>query len=224
MERNAKGQFVKGSNIHELSNQRFGQLVVVELAEIRGKRSFWLCRCDCGNKKIVRSDALISYKTVSCGCLKKKQDKINLTAHHKGNITFERLYHIWASMKQRCENPNSSAFKDYGGRGIRVCQGWSSDYMNFKEWAVKNGYADGLTIERKDVNGNYCPENCMWIAMKLQTRNTRRTFWFTIDGITKCFAEWAEIFDVSYATAYARYRRGIRDPSEIFYSGNLSYR
>lgn len=224
MERNEKGQFVKGCNVHDLSEMRFGQLVVIDLAEIRDKRSFWLCKCDCGNTKVVRSDALMSLKTISCGCLKKKQDAINLIANHKGNITFERMYHIWSSMKQRCENPNDQAYKDYGGRGISVCKEWSSDYLQFKKWAYENGYAEDLTIERKDVNGNYCPENCTWIPMRYQSRNTRKTFWFTIGNETKCFAEWAELFGVAYCTAYARFKRGIRDPAIIFYCGYLNQR
>lgn len=221
MERNENGQFAKGSGIHDLTKQRFGQLEVIELAEIRNRRSYWLCKCDCGNTKVVRSDALISLKTVSCGCLKKKQDKINLTANHKDNQTKERLYHIWASMCQRCSNENSQSYENYGGRGISVCEEWRSDYRNFRKWAVENGYQETLTIERNNVNGNYCPENCCWIPFSRQERNQRRTIRVTIDGITQPLIDFAEQYGIKPCTARQRYHSGYRQKEYLLYQGNL---
>lgn len=221
MVRNKRGQFTKGSGIHDLTGQRFGQLEVIGLSEIRNKRSYWLCNCDCGNTKIVRSDALISYKTVSCGCLKKKQDKINLTANHKDNQTKEKLYHVWASMCQRCENEKSSSYRNYGGRGITVCKEWRLDYRNFKKWSIENGYQENLTIERIDVNGNYCPENCCWIPFCRQERNQRRTIRVTIDGVTKPLIDLAEEYGIKPSTARKRYHVGYRQKEYLLYQGNL---
>lgn len=221
MARNEKGQFIKGSGVHDLTKQRFGQLEVIGLSEIRDKRSFWLCQCDCGKQKVVRSDALISYKTVSCGCLKKKQDRINLTANHKGNQTKERLYHVWASMCQRCCNPNSHSYANYGGRGIAVFEEWKRDYRNFKKWAYENGYKENLTIERIDVNGSYCPKNCCWIPFSLQGRNQRRTVRATIDGVTQPLINLSEQYGLKHATVRNRYHSGYRQKEYLLYQGNL---
>lgn len=218
--RNEKGQFVKGENIHDLSGNTYGGLKVLSLAYVKNRRSYWLCLCDCGNQKIVRSDALISYKTVSCGCLKKKQDKINLTAHHKGGRTKERLYHIWMSMRQRCQNPNNQAYKDYGGRGISVAHEWN-DYDMFKKWAFENGYSSDLTIERKNVNGNYEPSNCCWIPYSLQARNTRKTIYFDFDKKEHSMVEWSEITGIKRGTLYARFRKGYTNKSDLLSEVNL---
>lgn len=221
MERNEKGQFTKGSGIHDLAKQRFGQLEVIELAEIRNKRSFWLCKCDCGNTKTVRSDALISLKTISCGCLRDKQGKINLTKNHKNNQTKERLYHIWSSMCQRCCNKNNQSYENYGGRGISVCEEWRYDYRNFRKWAVENGYQETLTIERNNVDGNYCPENCCWIPFSRQERNQRRTIRVTIDGVTQPLIDLAEQYGIKPCTARQRYHSGYLQKEYLLYQGNL---
>lgn len=218
--RNEKGQFVKGHNIHDMTGKRYGNLVVLSLAEIKDGRSYWNCQCDCGNQKVVRSDALISYKTVSCGCLKKKQDKINLIKNHKGGRTKERLYHIWQSMRQRCQNPNNQAYDDYGGRGISVFLPWN-DYDIFKKWALENGYASTLTIERKNVNGNYEPENCCWIPYYLQARNTRKTAYFAFDNGERPLAEWSEITGIRRATLYSRLRKGYTNKADLLSKANL---
>lgn len=218
--RNEKGQFEKGNNIHDLTGKRYGNLVVLSLFEVKNRRSYWNCQCDCGNQKTVRSDALISYKTVSCGCLKKRQDRINLTASHKGGRTKERLYHIWMSMRQRCKNPNNHAFHDYGGRGITVSPLWE-DYDVFKKWAYENGYNDSLTIERKNVNGNYEPNNCCWIPYSLQARNTRKTVYFSFDSGERPMVEWSDITGIKKATLYARLKRGHTNKSVLLSKFNL---
>lgn len=212
--RNEKGQFVKGENVHSLVGNTYGNLTVVALGYIRDRRSYWICQCECGNQKIVRGDALISLKTISCGCLKKQQDRINLTANHKGGRTKERLYHIWMGMRQRCHNPNNHAYKDYGGRGISVFQEWE-DYDVFKQWAFENGYSSNLTIERKNVNGNYEPSNCCWIPQKLQPRNTRKTVYFDFDNGEHSIVEWAEITGLKRATLYTRKKRGYTNKSDL---------
>ena len=84
-----------------------------------------------------------------------------------------RIYKAWQSMRQRCNNHNDKSFADYGGRGIRVCDEWNQSAAKFVEWSIANGYKDGLSLDRKDVNGNYCPENCRWATATQQARNKR---------------------------------------------------
>ena len=128
-------------------------------------------------------------------------------------------------MKNRCENPKDHAYKDYGGRGIKICPEWH-DIRNFSKWADETGFESekNLSIERIDVNGDYCPENCKWIDRRLQTRNRRNTVKLTINGITKPLTEWAEIYGVAKSKVYGRFKRGIRNPDDLFYLGNLQMR
>ena len=111
------------------------------------------------------------------------------------------LYGVWCSMKGRCENPNRQKYKDYGGRGIKVCEEWH-DCGVFAEWAFANGYKQGLQIDRIDNNGDYRPENCRFVTPKQNSRNRRNTKLLTVNGKTKCIAEWSEIVGVSPYTIY----------------------
>lgn len=115
-----------------------------------------------------------------------------------------RLYNIWRNMKQRCYNKNHAKYKNYGGRGIQVCDEWRTDFMLFYNWAINNGYKDNLTIDRIDVNGNYEPDNCRWATPKQQSRNTTKNRYYTINNETHCLSEWCEILNLNYKTIYAR--------------------
>lgn len=101
-----------------------------------------------------------------------------------------RLYRIWVEIRARCERKTKDCYERYGGRGIQVCPEWH-DWDSFRLWALANGYQDDLTIERKDVNGNYCPENCMWITRGEQAKNRRTTCKITFNGVTMSAADWA---------------------------------
>jgi TusA-related sulfurtransferase len=103
-------------------------------------------------------------------------------------------------MKSRCNNPNTCNFKYYGGRGIAVCEEWQHDYGAFRAWSLANGYQEGLSIDRIDVNGNYCPENCRWVTKKVQQMNKRNTLYATIDGEKKTIREWSKIKGISYSS------------------------
>lgn len=118
--------------------------------------------------------------------------------------TKSSLYGIWRTMKQRCYNPNAHAYNEYGGRGILMCEEWSTDYMNFKEWAIQNGYENGLSVDRKDNNKGYCPENCRWATVKEQQRNRRDTRFATLQGETRSLAEWEEITGIGKRTLWNR--------------------
>ena len=115
-----------------------------------------------------------------------------------------RLYNIWVRMKQRCYDKNASDYPRYGGRGIQVCDEWRKDYSAFHQWAIANGYNNDKSIERLDVNGNYCPENCSWITMEEQARNKRNSRRITYNGETKILAEWAR--ELGIQQSLLRYR------------------
>ena len=119
-----------------------------------------------------------------------------------------RLYRIYRNMLSRCYNKKASHYLRYGGRGIKVCDEWKNNFKNFYDWSIKNGYSDTLTIDRIDNNSSYYPENCRWVDIKTQSRNTSRTHLVTINGQTKSLIEWSEIHNVNYRTLRDRLKRG----------------
>lgn len=157
---------------HDFRGKRFGKLIAIEPTEERlhGK-VMWLCKCDCGKTCKVMSTRLSSGHTKSCGCYSSElTTQMNTT--HGGTGT--RLFSIWQSMKTRCSNPNSKAYKWYGGRGITVCKEWLHDFGAFQRWALSHGYQDDLTIDRINVDMGYCPKNCRWASWHEQRINQRR--------------------------------------------------
>lgn len=196
----------------DLTGQRFGRLYVISKAEPtiignRYERCVWLCKCDCGNTKIVRTDHLLGEKIVSCGCYNKE-------IRTKHGLSNSKLYKVWSGMRQRCENHKTPCFKNYGGRGIKVCEEWSESFEIFYEWAMNNGYKEGLTLDRVDVNGNYEPNNCKWATRKEQSRNTRKTIYATVNNITKDLNTWADELGVSRETLYRRVHKLHWTPEE----------
>ena len=186
------------SSFIDLTGNRYGRLVVVNRAENKlGKngrtRTMWNCVCDCGNAVIVEASHLKSGHSKSCGCITKKHGMFGT-----------RIYKIWDSMKQRCFNKNHSEYKNYGGRGITICDEWIQNFQSFYNWAMANGYRDDLTIDRKDVNGNYCPENCRWADDIVQHNNTRVNRYIEFKGETHTMAEWARIKGMKYVTLNTR--------------------
>lgn len=119
-----------------------------------------------------------------------------------------RIYHIWNSMKQRCSNPKTISYKYYGAKGVEVCQEWQDSFQAFYDWAMANGYAENLTIDRKDTNGNYCPENCRWATNKEQQNNTSYNKLHTYNGETLNVMQWAEKTNISANLLYKRLARG----------------
>ena len=122
---------------------------------------------------------------------------------------YTRLYRVWGGIKKRCFNPSHPYYTHYGGRGITVCEEWKDSFEAFEMWALENGYAEHLTIDRIDNNGNYCPENCRFVTQTEQIRNRSISRKATINGETKSLMEWANEHGLLYQTVYRRYRRGL---------------
>lgn len=217
MQRNSEGRFVKGNGFKDLTGEVFGRLTVLGKTErMSGRKSYWSCRCECGKQKEVRSDCLTrSVKPVkSCGCIRDEQAVKNIVKNHSHKESKTHLHHLWIRMKQRCTNPKTTRFEDYGGRGIRVCDEWLK-YENFRDWAYRSGYKEGLSIERVNVNGNYEPFNCTWIPLLEQANNRRTTVWVEYNGKKQNLKQWSDELNINYGTLNSRYQRGKRPP-ELF--------
>ena len=192
--------------MEDLVGKRYGKLTVIKFSHRKGRKYYWLCQCDCGNIKAILSYSLKSGNTKSCGCGMNKNNKIGeLTRTHGQSHT--RLHNIWLDVKKRCSSKTNQAYPNYGGRGIKVCDEWLKDYMNFYNWAIANGYSDNLSIDRIDNNDDYKPSNCRWTTKKEQANNRRTNVYITHNGETKTLAQWVELYNMNYGKAYSLYRR-----------------
>ncbi|MEB7320988.1 hypothetical protein NEM91_03435 [Staphylococcus haemolyticus] len=215
LDRNSKGQFVKGKNIRDKTGKKYGRLTVLNLSKKRsGRKTYWNCICECGNTVEVRSDCLGT--TLSCGCLKREQNRINLTANHSHKQSRTRLYHIWQNMKSRCYNQNNKRYENYGRKGIKVCEEWL-DFNVFYQWSLKSGYNDTMTIERNDIEKGYYPENCCWIPFNEQANNRNRTIWVEWNSKKRNLKQWSKELGINYGTLNSRYNRSGMRPPELFY-------
>ena len=124
----------------------------------------------------------------------KKDEKCR---HLKRLPHYKKLHSVWSTMKQRCNNPNRPKYPRYGGRGIRVCEDWNNDFMCFYDWSISNGYSPELQLDRKDNDGDYCPENCRWTTLKENTKNRRTSIFLTVKGVTLNAVGWAEKLNIS---------------------------
>lgn len=170
-----------------LIGKRYGMLTVVREAQPYrspcGKtQRRWECRCDCGKTVLATTGNLNRWHHTSCGCVRKKYGQVakKLCTTHGGASggKVERLYKVWANMKSRCYNKNSARYKDWGGRGITVCDEWKNDYAAFRGWAIENGYDETArrgecTIDRINNDLGYYPQNCRFVSAKVQAGNRR---------------------------------------------------
>lgn len=177
----------------KILGNRYGRLIVISEAEpaiTSGGRSIrtCLCQCDCGSKKVFRVQNLRSGISESCGCIFREYVTAPRVHGHGGRKNKTREYNAWCGMKHRCTNPNDTEFRNYGGRGIAICERWISSYINF--YTDMGPCPDGYTIERKDVNGNYEPSNCVWADSATQSVNRRNNKRITSGGRTLTYSQW----------------------------------
>ena len=194
----------------DMTGKKIGRLTVIKRVENLKGCVMWLCKCECGNEKILKGTELRTGKINSCGCLHKEiLIKINKeTKRLYNNLPYnksqKRLNNIWRGIIKRCYNVQNPAYKNYGKRGIIVCDDWKNNFINFYNWAVNNGYADNLTIDRINNNGNYEPSNCRWVTQYVQNRNQRSNKIFTYNGKTLCLADWSKVLNIPYTTLIYR--------------------
>lgn len=190
----------------DLAGQRFGRQVAVRPC---GKNSWgnvlWLCKCDCGKEHIVPSGKLVQGQSKSCGCYKKEVSTKILTKHGITVGGKPRTFIIWNGMKSRCLNPKATSYKNYGARGIKICKEWLL-FEEFHNWALANGYKDGLQIDRIDNDGDYCPENCRWVTKSFNLAHQRRIRYIEIYGEKMNMTEWCKKVRMSKNTAYSLLR------------------
>ena len=167
----------------DLTGNKYYRLTVIKrIIKENSKRTYFLCKCDCGKEIICQPSDLKMGKTRSCGCLR-KENAIEIGKKNvKHNQVGTRLYHILRDVKARCFNVKNKDYKNYGGRGITVCDEWKNSFQIFHDWAINNGYQENFTIDRIDNNGNYCPENCRWVDIYIQANNKRDNHKITFNG------------------------------------------
>lgn len=172
--------------LKDLTGLTFGRLTVLRRIHFEGsKKTRWECQCSCGVVVPILSDSLVKGHTKSCGCLQRELVARRMSTH---GLSKSRSYQVWIDMMKRCHNPRSPKWKNYGGRGIKVCTRWRT----FKTFLADMGERpEGLTLERKNNNKGYSPSNCKWATNSEQQNNRQNTRWITMDGITLSLAEWA---------------------------------
>lgn len=185
------------SKINNLAGQKFGKVTVLSFDKIKNNRSYWICQCDCGKVFSRRSDIIKRKDVKSCGCYKKENNKtIGIKHGDCKRNKINPIYRIWQGMKDRCYNKNNPNNVHWLGRGIKMCDEWKNNYLEFKKWAIENGYKKGLSIDRIDVNGNYEPNNCRWVSQEEQNKNTTRTMHIKYKGQSYTIPEFAKIFNI----------------------------
>ena len=203
---------------HNLIGKKFNRWTVIERASNGNANQIrWLCKCDCGNTKIVIEQSLKNGRSKSCGCFLKEEarkrcfeSKRFLKHGLSKDKKYARIMNIYQGMKDRCYKPTKSNYLYYGGRGIKICEEWldkENGLMKFYIWAINNGYEDNLTIERIDKNGNYSPDNCKWATFEEQANNKRNNHLITYNGETHTIAEWSKILNIPYCTLFDRLKR-----------------
>lgn len=187
---------IKEDRLRVKPGQVFSRLTVVgnefSLRRDGGERKrFVVAQCECGKFLFVNSMSLVRLSTHSCGCFRSEC----LVAKNKDNSTHGQrntpIYRSWRGMKNRCYNRKIKEFARYGARGITVCDEWRNDFQSFYEWSIKNGWQEGLSVDRIDNNSGYSPDNCRWATDKQQSNNRRDNISVTHNGRTMTLAQWS---------------------------------
>lgn len=181
----------------DLTGKRFGRLVAIEYLG----NSRWKCKCDCGKYHEVLAYSLKNGITRSCGCFNIERAIETNTTHGQANT---KLYGVWCAIKRRCYKAYDKRYKNYGNRGIVMCEEWKNNFQSFYRWSMANGYKEHLTIDRIDNNGNYEPSNCRWATNKEQSRNKTNNHIIEYNGEKMTAVEFAEKYNINYSTLLTR--------------------
>lgn len=187
--------------VESIIGTKINSLQILEEVGRKNNNILVKCLCDCGNEVIYTVSRVKNGIIKDCGCSKRRITSELMTTHGETNT---KLYWIWGSMKSRCFQPNSENYDYYGGREISICDEWLGNigFINFKKWALENGYEEGkkLSIERENLDGDYEPSNCKWIPFVYQARNRRSNINATLNGETKCLTEWCNELDLKFSS------------------------
>lgn len=184
-------------NQHMIAGEKIGHFVLLEPCLTDDKRSGWLCQCVCGNLRKLRNKRLITGRSRSCGC----QPNRGSLSHGYSRIgQIKREFTSWQDMKQRCFNPRCRNYRNYGARGITVCERWIHSFEDFI--SDMGPCAPGFTLERLDVDGDYGPENCRWATRMEQAQNMRKTIRITYRGLVHTLSEWARLLQVRHSSLH----------------------
>ena len=202
-------------NYDSIIGKKFNRWTVLGFASRKNNQDYYNCICDCGVEKDVNYYRLVNNTSKSCGCysrevhseLMKKRNRENNPSFKHG-LWKTRLFKIWDGMLQRCLNPNDKDYKNYGGRGIRICKTWQNDFKKFYDWSMKNGYRDGLQIDRINNNGGYHYLNCRWTTPKVQGNNRRTNHIVEYKGKKYTLSQLADAFNMSNSLVDNRIRAG----------------
>lgn len=218
------GSVKRNSSFIDLTGMVFNELTVIKesIPRIgsRGRKfTMWTCKCSCGTERDIQGECLKKGNNKSCGCLRRKMTIQKNTTHGECHTP---EYSAWGQMVDRCSNPKSTCWKNYGGRGISVCERWLK-FENFLEDMGKKT-SPLHSIDRKNVNGNYESENCKWSTNKEQQRNKRNSRLIEINGESKCVAEWSDISGIRQGTIWHRLKSGWTNKSSVFHALNYGHR
>lgn len=201
-------------NYEELIGKKINMLTIIKINKNTNKqgRRTCVCLCDCGKiREDIEIQVLIRKNPQkSCGCIRANSRKSH-------GMSRTSLHRVWTNLKARCKNENQPQYKDYGGRGIKYFKEWEQ-FEPFMDWAFKNGYEEGLTLDRIDNNGNYEPSNCRWVTQKKQANNTRKTIFLTHEEVTLSTKEWESLVNISSRMLRKRKKDGWKDVQILYTS------
>lgn len=207
----------------DIIGKKFQRLTVLrESGKSKAGKIKFICVCDCGNEINVVGSGLVSGNTGSCGCLQRERTgaaaKIHASTH---GLSGHALYPIWIDIRRRCFDKRVSSYKNYGARGVTMCDEWKNDFKVFYDWCMRMGWVAGLEIDRyPDNNGNYEPSNCRLATTKENCNNKRNNCLLTVNGVTKTAAQWAEVTGTHRSTVSRRIRSGAVGNEAIFGVGS----
>lgn len=206
-----------------LVGQKFNRLTVInESGKSNTGKTKFLCVCDCGNVVDVVGSGLISGNTNSCGCYHREMssnaDKSKCRTHGLSN---HPLYNIWIDIRRRCYDKRVKSYKNYGALGIKMFEYWRKNFKSFYDWAIGNGWKDGLEIDRYPNNkGNYEPTNCRMATTKENCNNKRNNVTLTVNGVTKTASQWAEETGQNRSVVSRRIKAGLSVSEALFGVGS----